>query len=253
MISPRLQQGFLFYLLISALLLAWAMQPLAHAKAIVDLQPESVVAKKEVHLSDIALIQGAPANQKELLGSIFIGHAPGHARSTEIRRSYIIAKMKQNFIDMDAVVVKGPEKVKVRSDGKILKGEKLVELTQKYILENTGWNKEDVRFEWSRIPRDQSLPPGTMKVDIWKVSGGFLWNDSFSISNFYCRECGDFSSHGSQYRSDMWMLWSLKGIWKRDLSCQKRIFKFANKISAGSRLVFEKAIADPIIPCPENG
>jgi len=178
----RLQQGFLFFLLLSAMVMLWSLQSLAWSKAIVELQPVSVVTGEEVRLGQIAQIQGASKGQRELLGSIVVGQAPAPARRLEVRRSYVVAKMKQHLIDMNAVLVQGPDKVVVRADGNVLPGERLVELAQEYVLEQTGWSENDVTFEIPRIPSDQHLPPGELDVAIWKVSGDF-----YGVTHFRTR------------------------------------------------------------------
>jgi flagella basal body P-ring formation protein FlgA len=84
-----------------------------------------------------------------------------------------MAKMKQNLINMNVVNVRGPETIEVRADGTLMTGEKLAQLTQEYVLKETGWSEDETRFEVSKYPRDISLPPGKLDVEIWKVSGDF--------------------------------------------------------------------------------
>lgn len=149
------------------------LQQTACCKAIVDLKPEVVVNCKEISLGDIATIQGASGPQKELLSSVPLGKAPLPAREYELRSSYVVAKMKQSLIDMNAVDVRGPENIVVRADGNVLKGEALVQKARDYIYAHTDWPKDQLRFEVPRTPADLSLPPGKLDVDVWRVSGDF--------------------------------------------------------------------------------
>ncbi len=171
--EPRWQSSLMWYWLTAAALALLAVQPAARGKAIVDLRPASVVRGEEVYLRDVAEIQGAGKAQKELLGSVLLGRSPAYARSNEFRQSYILAKMRQNLIDMEAVVVRGPESIEVRADGSLLAGKRLAQLAEAHILEQTGWNRQEVRFDWGRLPADCPLPPGKVSIDVWKVSGDF--------------------------------------------------------------------------------
>lgn len=177
--EPRWQSSLMWYWLTAAALAMLAIQPMARGKAIVDLRPTSVVRGEEVYLRDVAEIQGAGKAQKELLGSVLLGRSPAHARSNELRQSYIVAKMRQNLIDMEAVLVRGPETIEIRADGNILEGKRLAQLAESYVLEQTGWTRQEVQFEWGRLPGDCPLPPGKVSIDVWKVSGDFYGLTSF--------------------------------------------------------------------------
>lgn len=173
MTQERIEQTVFFLLVLAAMLLTFSLRSVAQAKAIVQLQPTSIVAGQQVCLEDVASIQGTSASQRAVLGSVVLGQSPAPARHCEMRRSYIVAKMKQHLIDMDAVTVLGPEVIRVQTEGNILRGQRLVDLAQQYVLRETAWDKEDVRFEVSRVPRDQALPPGEVDIEIWKVSGDY--------------------------------------------------------------------------------
>lgn len=170
----RMKQLMIVLVLTAATwLLSDGLWSVAQGKAVVNLQPSSVVTGNEVTLGDIAQIQGATRPQKDFLSGIVLGSAPLDARRYEMRRSYIIAKMRQNLVNMDLVAVQGPETVEIRSDGIVLTGSRLVEHVRQYVLKETGWDPEDVRFEVSREPKDIFLPQGKLQVDVWKVSGDF--------------------------------------------------------------------------------
>lgn len=173
MTNERLEQTVFFLLVLAAMLLTLSLQSASWAKAIVQLQPDSVVGGGPIRLGDIASIQGISSSQSSLLGGVVLGQAPAPARHYDLRRSYVIAKMKQHLIDMDAVTVLGPEVVRVRAEGNVLAGGRLVELAQAYVLRETGWDKAEVRFEVCQEPRAQALPPGKADIEVWKVSGDY--------------------------------------------------------------------------------
>ena len=155
-------------------LLAWSTfcGPIG-AKAIVELRPTSVVSGKQVCLGDIAVIQGASKPQRQLLEGVVLASAPPAAHDVELNTGYIKAKMKQNLIDMDAVILRGPENVKIRADGNTLKGTTLVELAKKNTLQSTGWPPDEVEFTVTKTPGNITLPPGKPDIEVWKVSGDY--------------------------------------------------------------------------------
>jgi flagellar basal body P-ring formation protein FlgA len=169
----QMQKNFAILIYLWAVLFCLCVQTAGRAAAIVDLQPESLVSGEEVRLEEVAKIVGANAAQKRVLGDIVLAHAPAPARSQDLRRSYIVAKMKQHFIDMDSVVIRGPEKIRVSKSGNLLRGKTLVEKAKQYVLKHTGWSEKEVRFDVPRLPQDRHLPEGQLEIEVWKVSGDF--------------------------------------------------------------------------------
>ncbi len=136
-------------------------------------------------LGDIATIQGNLA-LIERLEKVVVAKAPLPGRTRNIRKEYILAKLKLNKVDLSTICVNCPKQVSVTTEYVEFSMEDIEKIVRQKILKSMPWKQEWIKIE-SFLTKPVILPKGRISYtfsdhDKEDYAGRFYTEIFFSVN-----------------------------------------------------------------------
>jgi len=131
---------------------------------IITVQQEARVHGEEIRLGEIATIEGDIATI-ENFENIIVGRAPLAGKERNLTREQIIARLRQNNVDINKITLNCPQEIKILTDYEAFALEDLEEITRDFILSNAPWDKNAVTVE-DFTAKPVTLPKGTLSYGL---------------------------------------------------------------------------------------
>lgn len=153
----------------AALLAALCGLPLAAKADTLVLKEQAFVRGPEVHLGDIADIQG---DQAETLASISLGSAPQPGESKRLLAALVESRLRRAGIAPGEVEVSGALQVEATTLSQDLTRHDLAASLREHILATMTWDPADTEIEIPLPLEDLVIPEGDLAVE-WRPSPGY--------------------------------------------------------------------------------
>lgn len=135
----------------------------------INVSQEARVTGEFIRLGEIATIEGELSSIKNL-EDIVVGRTPLAGQDRNLTREQIVARLKQNDVDLNKINFACPHEIKIVSDYEEFSPQDLEALTTDFILSRTPWPKETIKIE-DFVCKPVILPKGN-------VSHGFSVQDN---------------------------------------------------------------------------
>lgn len=128
------------------------------------LKTTAAVAGENVHLADVAELNGENAN--ETLLKTVVGRSPRPGQTRFVSADYIRIRLRQSGFDTDAITFQGPQDVKVSRPWASLPVERIRTAVDGAIRSRMPWNHEDVTVSDIQFDESVQLPVGKLTYRI---------------------------------------------------------------------------------------
>lgn len=161
----HLYAGLVFILAVAALW-AWPESAGATHSAIIRVHDRVEIDGDEILLGQIAAIESSDPLWIQQLKGIVIGRAPLPGKARQYDQRYLEMRLKQQHVDLSAVVLEAPQIVEVARSGVKIEETELKQIVSDYILQNIPRDNKTVRIKAIRVPQRIILPKGRVAYKV---------------------------------------------------------------------------------------
>lgn len=159
------------FLTVLALSLVIAANGFAAAKTVIVYKPNVIVEGLDVHLGDVAEINGENC---EVLKGLKIQKAPMPGKKTLVKADYVLMKLRQAGFDTEIIDFSGASIVEVGTPGTTVASKELERLTLECLRERLGEVADRCEITMIRPPAPVFLPEGEYEWEIRPMSETLL-------------------------------------------------------------------------------
>jgi flagella basal body P-ring formation protein FlgA len=156
---------------------------------VIDLPGTYIVPKddqKTITLGELSKsIQAADGAVKKQYESLIVLDAPAPGCCTRLPNHYIIQSIRQAGMDFTKVKFIGERLVEVMGPGKPLEIQEVINLVEKQVLEESGWNKEEMVLRILSVPSEKIwVPLQKIETTVERTSPMFYGTVRFEVRIF---------------------------------------------------------------------
>jgi flagella basal body P-ring formation protein FlgA len=158
----------------------------------IKVKNQITVQGDEVYLGDIATFRPADDKRVPRLRQVEVVSSPAPGNAYRLKRRFLTYKLTSAIGEQEDVRLKVPAAVKVHRSAQFVSRNQLEEIFRRFVLEDSPWASDKVRFERIQAPQGIALPEGELS---WKVAGRGSRRHSGNIPTVVC-----FSVDGKEIR-----------------------------------------------------
>ncbi len=178
-----IRSKMVYFVLIPILLLGGILTP-AFALEI-RVKELTTVKGEKIFLGDIASFTPADDGRVNQLQHIEIGSAPPPGVHHKINENLLIYKIGSFISKYDDIHITIPETSRVCRSAQIIGSDRLEEIFKEYVVKNSPWPLENLRFDRISTPETIMLPEGKLYWEIQeKLNRDFIGNIALTLVLF---------------------------------------------------------------------
>jgi flagella basal body P-ring formation protein FlgA len=132
----------------------------------INIKSQITVRGDQVYLGDIASFQPADDERVPRLRRVEVVSAPAPANAFRLKRRFLTYKLTAAIGEQEGIRLKVPPALKVHRAAQFVNRKRLEEIFRGFVLEDSPWSPDKVRFERIQAPQGIALPEGKLS---WKV------------------------------------------------------------------------------------
>ena len=134
----------------------------------INVKHQATVLDDQVYLGDIATFQPADDKRVSRLRRVEVVTAPAPGSGFSLKGRFLTYKLSSAIGDQEDIYLKVPEALKVSRSAQFISRGQLEGIFKGFVLEDSPWSPDKVRFDRIQAPQGIALPEGTL---FWKVAG----------------------------------------------------------------------------------
>lgn len=154
---------------LAGLLALAAVTAAAAPPLVVTVRSEATVDTADVHLGQVATLDGGTDAQRQALAALAVGTAPAPAGVRHIDADYLRLCIQRQATVPDGWRLGGAERVVVRRGQMTVTAAQLQRLAVAHVLEHLPYAPENVVIQDVSVAGDVTLPRGRMNIDVRPV------------------------------------------------------------------------------------
>jgi flagella basal body P-ring formation protein FlgA len=134
----------------------------------IEVKSQITVQGHQVYLGDIATFRPADDKRVPRLRQVEVVTAPAPGNAFRLKRRFLTYKLTSAIGEQEGIRLKVPAALKVHRSAQFVSRNQLEEIFRGFVLEDSPWSPDKVRFERIQAPQGIALPEGKLS---WKVMG----------------------------------------------------------------------------------
>ena len=134
----------------------------------INIKGQITVQGHQVYLGDIATFRPAGDRRVPQLRQVEVVTAPAPGNVFQLKRRFLTYKLTSAIGEQEGIHLKVPATLRVHRSAQFVSRSRLEEIFREFVLEDSPWSPDKVRFERIQAPQGIALPEGELS---WKVMG----------------------------------------------------------------------------------
>jgi len=157
---------FLVTALAVLMLFAGTSMAVKEPDLLVNVKTKAQVKKEKIFLKDIAVITGPEVALKNELGQVYITRAPNPGQSINIRKDYLIHRLRLTGLPLNLVKWSLPRMVHVSRESQTIKPALVKKIFKAYLSSNSPYRDHDWELVKLQVGALPCLPAGSLTYKI---------------------------------------------------------------------------------------
>lgn len=149
----------------------------------IKVKSQITVQGDQVYLGDIATFRPADDKRVPRLSQVEVVSAPAPGNEYKLKRRFLTYKLASAIGEQEGIRLKVPAALEVHRSAQFVSRGQLEEIFRGFVLEDSPWSPDKVRFETIQAPQGIALPEGKLS---WKVMGRGSRRHSGNIPTVVC-------------------------------------------------------------------